>query len=219
MEGKQENAADHPLARLIRSSAAGQFPAADGGWDRLPPWRSGLWAVLAFTGHAVIVTDDSVSDTRLAALGVNGFGGAHDPRVIADLAGPHGWIDSLDLLLLGRGRGGPTSLVQRPDLSRHARLEFARSVRSEITVWGYPDAESVVALSRGVAGLPELSFELEPDRRGGGAGTRLVADALTLLPAGTLVLVAVAPGNTASLRAVLRCGFTPVASMQLFRPA
>lgn len=215
MEGDTQ----HPLAGLIRATAAGQFPAPDGGWHRLPPWRTGLGAVLAFTGHAVIVADEEVTDARLAALGIDGFGGAHHPRVVSDLAGPDGWIDSLDLLLVGRGAGGPTPLVQRADLASHTRLDFARSVRADITVWGYPEGDSVVALSRGVAGLPELSFELEPQLRGGGAGTRLVADGLTLLPAGTLVVAAVAPGNAASLRAVLRCGFTPVASMQLYRPA
>src|SRR5689334_16289750 len=150
MEGDTQ----HPLAGLIRATAAGQFPAPDGGWHRLPPWRTGLGAVLAFTGHAVIVADDEVTDARLSALGIDGFGGAHHPRVVSDLAGPDGWIDSLDLLLIGRGTGGPTPLVQRADLASHTRLDFARSVRADITVWGYPEGESVVALSRGVAGLP-----------------------------------------------------------------
>ena len=35
-------------------------------------------------------------------------------------------------------------------------------------------------------------------------------------PAGELVLAAVAPGNVASLRALLRAGFAPLASVQLF---
>jgi len=44
---------DHPLAVLIAAAAAGRFPAADGGWQRVPPWHPELEAVLAFTGHAV----------------------------------------------------------------------------------------------------------------------------------------------------------------------
>jgi hypothetical protein len=44
---------DHPLAGLIAAPAAGRFPAADGGWRRVPPWRPGLEAIISFTGHAV----------------------------------------------------------------------------------------------------------------------------------------------------------------------
>ena len=46
--------AEHPLAGLISAAAAGRFPDADGGWQRMPPWRAGLEAVVAFTGHAVL---------------------------------------------------------------------------------------------------------------------------------------------------------------------
>jgi RimJ/RimL family protein N-acetyltransferase len=72
-------------------------------------------------------------------------------------------------------------------------------------------------ISRGIAGLTELSFELEDGHRGRGGGTRPVCDALTAIPAGELVLAAVAPGNAASVRALLPAGFTPLGSIQLFR--
>ena len=39
------------------------------------------------------------------------------------------------------------------------------------------------------------------------------------LPAGQLVLAAVAPGNAASVRALLAAGFAPLGSLQLFRRA
>jgi hypothetical protein len=44
----------HPLAALITEAAAGRYPAADGGWRRVPPWRPGLEGIVAFTGHAVL---------------------------------------------------------------------------------------------------------------------------------------------------------------------
>ncbi len=69
----------------------------------------------------------------------------------------------------------------------------------------------------GVGGLTELSLELEPGRRGWGEGAALVAAALAWVPAGELVVAAVAPGNAASLRALLAAGFVPVGSLQLFR--
>ena len=50
-----------------------------------------------------------------------------------------------------------------------------------------------------------------------GAGTALVAAALEQVPAGELVVSAVAPGNAASLRSLLRAGLSPVASLQLYR--
>jgi len=53
--------------------------------------------------------------------------------------------------------------------------------------------------------------------RAAAARAALVSDALSALPAGQLVVAAVAPGNAASLRAALAAGFRPLGSMQLFR--
>lgn len=64
----------------------------------MPPWRPGLEAIISFTGHAVFAVAADITDHRLASLGADGFGGAHDPRLITALAGPDGWIDCLDML-------------------------------------------------------------------------------------------------------------------------
>jgi hypothetical protein len=214
---------EHPLARLITAAAAGRFPDPDGGWRRVPPWRPGLEAVVSFTGHAVFAVAPDVPDDRLAALGANGFGGASDPRLIAALAGPEGWIDCLDMLMAGRGTGGAGAppLIDRPDLAAHPRARFAARVRGHPRVLGYPDPgrSAVAIISQGIAGLTELSFELEPGRRGRGGGSRLAADALSMVPAGRLAVAAVAPGNAASVRALLSAGFLPLGSLQLLRPA
>ena len=131
----------HPIAALIVDAATGRFIAADGGWHRVPPWRPGLEAVVGFTGHAVFVLGPDVPDERLVELGADGYGGAHDPRVISALAGPGAWIDSLDALLAGRGTAGtgPTRLVDRADLAGHPRVQFAARIRDEPRVLGYPD--------------------------------------------------------------------------------
>jgi RimJ/RimL family protein N-acetyltransferase len=88
-------------------------------------------------------------------------------------------------------------------------------------VLGYPDQDrsALAVLSRGIAGLAELSFELEPGHRGHGGGAELARDALTVAPAGELVLAAVAPGNAASVRALLAAGFVPIGAAQLFSRA
>jgi hypothetical protein len=77
----------HPLARIITEALDDSYPQPDGRWRRVPPWRDGVEAVLAFTAHAVLAVAPDVSDERLAALGVDGYGGANHPRVLVDLAG------------------------------------------------------------------------------------------------------------------------------------
>jgi hypothetical protein len=213
---------DHPLAGLIAAAAAGRYPVADGSWRRVPPWRTGVEAIVAFTGHAVLAVALDIPDERLVLLGADGFGGAHDPRLITALAGPGGWIDSLDILMASRGTGHPDApprLADRPDLAAHPRAAFAARIRDQPRLLGYedPGRTALAVISRGVAGLTELSFELEPGYRGHGGGTGLVCDALTAIPAGQLVLAAVAPGNAASVRALLSAGFIPLGSIQLFR--
>lgn len=213
---------EHPLAGLIAAAAAGRFPGPDGGWHRVPPWRPDLEAVVSFTGHAVFAVAPDIPDHRLSALGADGFGGAHDPRLIAALAGPQGWIDCLDMLMAARGTGQPGTrppLIDRPDLATCPRAEFAARIRSHPRVLGYPDRDrsALAIISQGIAGLTELSFELEPGQRGRGGGSRLAADALSMVPAGRLAVAAVAPGNAASVRALLSAGFLPLGSLQIFR--
>ena len=188
------------------------------------PWRAGVEAIVAFTGHAVLAVAPDIPDRLLVSLGADGFGGAHDPRLITALGGPGGWIDSLDILMAGRGRGHPgvpPRLASRPDLAAHPRAAFAARIRDQSRLLGYEDRRrsALAVISRGVAGLTELSFELEPGHRGQGGGTDLVRDALTAIPAGELVMAAVAPGNAASVRALLSAGFIPLGSLQLFRHA
>jgi hypothetical protein len=216
----------HPLAELITGAAQGRFPASDGGWQRVTPWRPELEAVVSFTGHAVLAVGDDVTDPELAALGVDGFGGAHHPRVLTALAGPDGWIESLDLIMVGRGTGPKRpvpggKLILRPDLADHPRAQYAVGLRSEVTVLGYAAAErsAVVITAQGLAGLRELSFELEPDRRSSSSGATLIRDAVSTVPAGEIVVAQVAPGNAQSLRSLLGAGFVPVGSSQLYRPA
>ena len=82
---------------------------------------------------------------------------------------------------------------------------------------GLADGDAlVVAVGRGLGGLVEVSVEVAPERRGRGLATAALRAVLAAQPAGELVLAAVAPGNVASLRALLRAGFAPLASVQLF---
>lgn len=219
----------HPLASMILGSAAGTFPSADGGWRRLAPWRPGLEALVAFTAHAVVCVDDDIEDELLRRLGIDGLGGAHAPRVLTALAGPDGWISSLDVVMVRLG--GPSSpvartsperdpqLVERPDLAVEPRVAYAARLREDLTVFGYPDARrrAVAIVGRGIGGLRELSYELEPGRRGRGEGAAFVRAAVRAVGASAVLAACVAPGNVASLRVLLGCGFVPVGSVQLVR--
>ena len=98
---------------------------------------------------------------------------------------------------------------------------FAAGIRDHPRLMGYPDPRrsAFAVVSRGIAGLTEVSFELEPSRRRAGGGAELVRDALSAIPSGQLAVAAVAPGNAASVRALLAAGFVPLGSIQLFRCA
>lgn len=209
---------DHPVAAAVRAAAAGRFPPVDGRWERVDPWTAGVEAVVAFTGHAYIVTAGD-HGLDLDALGADGYGGAHHPRLVTALAGDGGWIDSIDAALVAPGRGQPgvtSPLVERPDLADHHRVRYATNVRQDVRVFGHPTGESLVTIGRGVGGLTELGVETTG---AAGTGVALLTDALALVAADDIVVAGVAPGNARALRSFLTAGFRPIASVQLLRPA
>jgi len=204
-------------AELVVGAWRGAHLPADGSWQRIAPWKTGLYAVLSFTGHAALSAPDGVSDAELTRWGVDGFGGAHDPRVMTRLVGEVGWVDVLDAVLVagGTGDGG---LVARPDLESHPRVGHAQELRDSVEVFGWPDRDDVV-VTRGQSfgGLSVVSYEIAPAARGSGLGTRTISAARGLVATGDPVVALVSPGNVASLRATLRAGFEPVGSVQLYR--
>jgi len=76
----------------------------------------------------------------------------------------------------------------------------------------------VLTLATGIGGLPELSFQVAPARRGAGLGTALARAARGLVPTGQPVAACVSPANVPSLRALLGAGFDPVGSVQVYLP-
>jgi hypothetical protein len=206
----------HPIGALLSAAAHGRFPVADGGWERVAPWRDDVEAVVSFTGRAVLAVGEDVDDETLVALGPDGFGGAHHPRLVCALAGPAGWVDCLDAVLVARGTGGTPQLSERDDLLEHPRVVFARRRRDDVRVLADDQGHGLVTLGTGLGGLTELSIEVT--RPGQGHGRTLLARALAGARDGEVVCAAVAPGNAASLRCFVAAGFAPVASVQLYEP-
>lgn len=203
----------HPVGRALVDAAQGRFPVPDGSVDIVRPWNRGVEGVVSFTGRAYVVTERSADEVY--PRGPDGYGGAVDPRFISWLAGPDGWCDCLDAVLVafGTGVGGPEP---RPDLAEHPRARHAGLIRTDVTAYG--DDRGLITIGVGVGGLPEIGVEVAESVRGRGLGRSLIADAQGLVEAGEPVVAAVAPGNALALRAFLAAGFTPVGSVQLVRP-
>lgn len=210
----------HPLGQVLTDAARGSYPSSDGSWDRLRPWRQGVEGIVALTGHAFLAVGEDVSDELLASLPIDGFGGAHDPRVILTLSGG-GWMDSLDVLVASFGAPDVETLCARPDLADHPRVQYAAALRDDVMPYSVVDGPErdagVVIVSRGIGGLREVSVEVT--ERFSGLGRRLLSAARGLWPSDEIAVAAVAPGNAASLRAFLAAGFAPIGSVQVYRPA
>jgi GNAT superfamily N-acetyltransferase len=206
------------VADLLVHAWRGPRPAVDGSWARVEPWRPDVFGVVAVTGRALVSAPDRVTDADLDAWGLDGWGHAHDPRVMTRLAGEHGWVDVLDAVLLAGGTGQREEwLLDRPDLRAHPRVQHALPIRGDVRVLGLAgDDETVLTLGTGIGGLPELSLQVAPARRGTGLGTALARAARGLVAAGEPVAACVSPANVPSLRALLAAGFDPVGSVQVY---
>lgn len=181
-----------------------------------PQWPTDC-GVFEFTGHAFIVTDrDPTTFAAFGTGGIDGFGGASHPDVLRWIAGPYGVIDAHDAVLVAPGTASG-DLAERHDLESHPRVERARRLRRDVRVYG--DERGVVTLGRGVVDRWELSVELLDAPRGSGAGRALVRGGLSMVPADTFVFAQVAPGNAASLRTFLACGFVPIGGERLVQPS
>ncbi len=179
----------------------------DGEVTFAPELFDGNRAIVAFTGHAYLLTSQPPS--TFDGLRLDGFGGALDPAVqqrVADGAP----IGCLDVTMVGWGTGRGCALAETDRWDNHHRVVHARRIRSEVRVFG--DDDGLFTIACGLAGRLELGIELAHPGTRPGAGRKLLTSALGVVDEGVPVFAAVAPGNARSLRAFLACGFVPCAS-------
>jgi len=205
----------HPLLEVLLAAADGRFVPVDGLVDVFAPMEGDHHVVAEFTGHSVVLTDRRADE--LFARGADGFGGASHPDVLRWMAGPDGWIGTHDVVLVARGTGGGRLPVSA-DHEAHPRVVRSRAHRRDVRV--HAGEVGLITIGRGLVDRLELSVELfDPGRGGLGHGRRLINEGLALVDAGVAVFAQVAPGNAASLRAFLTCGFVPIGAETLLSGA
>lgn len=211
------------LRRLLHDAAHGRFPRPDGSVE-LTVAPGGLYsaALIAFTGHIVIATDLPPDDV-LDALDVNDLAAAFSPPFFIWLTNRLGARPgNLDLVLAGLGRPGMSAikLERQHHLPDHPRVARAHRNRDEVSVYSTPDRAGMLILGRGLAGRRELAIEVEEGARARGLGREMVMAARGLVEPGEPLFAQVAPGNAASIRAILGAGLLPIGAEVLFaRPS
>jgi len=215
---------EHPLAHLLTEVAAGKFPPPDGGVTVMSPPDDRLSGVLAFTGHHVVAADVSPEWVR-SRLRPGDLSALLNPPFLAALTEFTGRrVGSIDAVMVAPPTTDPSAdpsadratdratdqqepeLILHPaDGVDHGRLAMAQRYRTGVRAWQCDGG--LVVLGRGLAGRWEVAVEVDRRARGRGLGRRLFAIARRLVDGA--VWAQVAPGNVASMRALLEAGYRP----------
>ncbi|MDX3073897.1 GNAT family N-acetyltransferase [Streptomyces sp. NPDC088354] len=209
------------LQQLIADAAEGVLPPPDGSVTVLPQPSARDAGVLAFTAHTVVFADADPGRVR-ELLPPGDLSAPLNPPFLTALGGLLGRrVNGIDLLATAAALPGPPPgppLALRETAGReHPRAARALAHRDEVRVWTVPGG--TVLIGRGVAGRWEMAVEVEPAARGAGLGRRLALEARRLVPDGGTLWAQIAPGNAASVRALLAAGFTPIGAEALLVPA
>jgi GNAT superfamily N-acetyltransferase len=186
-------------------------PAADGGVTVVEPPDERSVGVFAFTAHHVVCAPVPPGWVR-SVLPAGDLSAPLNPPFLTALAERTGRVvNNIDAVFLAPPLSGPGLALGAADDLTHARAERARAHR--VGVRGWTVDGGMLTLGRGVAGRWEVSVEVDAAARGRGLGRALfrAARALVAEP----VWAQVAPGNAASVRAVLAAGFQPVGAEAL----
>ena len=214
-----ELVAGDEVLRILHDAVDGRPPPGDGLVRVVGQPPGPVAAILAFTAHHVVAAevDPAWVHGRLPA---GDLGAPVGPAFVGELAEVVGvQPGSLDVVFAGEGtgRGAPGLVEPAPADLDHPRVARSARYRTEVEVFVADGGDGVLVVGRGLARRWEAAYEVAEPARGRGLGRALVTAALDLVPVGEPLFVSVAPGNVASLRAVLASGrFRPVCGEILF---
>ncbi len=207
----------HLLCRLFTGVANAQFPEADSIVDVVGAPPGPVDAVVAFTAHHVVAANIEPSWVH-AQLPDGDLSAPMSAAFLSALAERLGSRPgSLDVVLCARGEPGEPELpLVQVSSSHHPRVARAHRFRRQLRVYADPEDRGVLIIGTGLAGRTEAGFEVQPRHRGQGLGRALARSCLRLVEPGQPLFMQTAPGNAASLRAILAAGYVPVAGEVLF---
>lgn len=171
--------------------------------------------VIGLTGRYIIAT--SAPETWLhERLPAEDLLAPMSPRFLNALGRKIGRRDDgVDVLLAAPGIGGDAELVE-VERELHPRVVRACAHRREVRVFEDSSAAVVIVIGRGLALRTEVAIEVENAARGRGLARGALIEARRLVGRGQALFAETAPGNAASLRALLAAGFRPIGSEVLF---
>jgi GNAT superfamily N-acetyltransferase len=208
---------EHPLAEMLHAAAHGNHPPPDGFVEVMPSPGGPADAIVDFTAHLVVAADVPADDVlnELPAGDLSAWTHPSFQLWLAERLGSK--PGSRDLVLAAPPTDhADLELIPRDDLGEHDRVQRAARYRTDLRVFTDPEELGVLVIGLGLAGRMEFAFEVEPAARHRGLGRRLALAARTFAPEDAAIFAAVAPGNVASVRALLSAGFRPIGGEVLF---
>jgi GNAT superfamily N-acetyltransferase len=209
------------LRQILADAAKGVFPPPDGGVTVVAQPSPRDAGVLNLTAHAVVFADADPEWIR-ALLPPGDFSAPLNPPFLTALCERLGrQVNNIDLLTLAPALPGPPpsalGLALEPTKDRtHPRITRALHHRDDVRAWTVPGG--TLLIGRGVVGRWEAAVEVDPQARGAGLGRRLALAARHLVPDGEPLWAQIAPGNAASVRALLAAGYVPMGAETLLVP-
>jgi GNAT superfamily N-acetyltransferase len=208
---------EHPLAEMLHAAAHGNHPPPDGFVEVMPSPGGPADAIVDFTAHLVVAADVPADDVlnELPSGDLSAWTHPSFQLWLAERLGSK--PGSRDLVLAAPPTDhADLELIPRDDLGEHDRVQRAARYRTDLRVFTDPEELGVLVIGLGLAGRMEFAFEVEPAARHRGLGRRLALAARTFAPEDAAIFAAVAPGNVASVRALLSAGFRPIGGEVLF---
>ncbi|GGR00740.1 N-acetyltransferase [Actinoplanes ianthinogenes] len=172
--------------------------------------------MVSFPGHVVVAAD--VEWAWAEKLAGEDFAAPSGPRFLTALEDRFGLhAGAFDVsLLAGPLPGDPPIPLTALDASEHPRALRAHRYRTDVRLWA--SEHGLLVVGRGLGGRWEVAFEVDPAAQGRGHGRLLAEAARHLIPGDRPIWGQCAPGNAASLRAMIAAGYQPVGSEVLLMP-